>query len=65
MSLTTWDTGTPPNPLIHNIGNARVTAFEQNAIWTAHAAAPTLTPVMLGVLGILLLLAGLRLRRRA
>ncbi|MFN8626186.1 MAG: hypothetical protein U0587_09440 [Candidatus Binatia bacterium] len=51
------------------MGNASVTAFEQNAIWTApaasHTAAPTLKPFMLGVVTVLLLVIALRnLRRR-
>ena len=65
-TLTTWAT-TQNDLIINNIGNANVTAFEQNAIWTAPGAAvsiPTLTPLMVGVMASLLLVFGLRAMRR-
>ena len=62
-TLASWSSMDPSdNHIIDHIGNANVTAFEQNAIWTvqSRAAAPALTPFMIGVVALLLLMLGLR-----
>jgi len=66
-TIANWTTtAPPPDNFLDNIGNANVTAFEQNAIWTApsRAAAPALTPFMTGVVALLLLMLGLRRMNR-
>ena len=68
-NIANWTTQNPVpgdgTVTVDNVGNANVTAFEQNAIWTAsRTAAPALKPIMLGVVTVLLLLVALRNMRR-
>jgi len=60
-NIVNWTTQASDPLFTDHIGNANVTVFEQNAVWTApsRAAAPAASPLMLSAMALLLLLFGL------